>query len=364
MKILVQVGSLGSSVIDHLISPLAKVNNLNNVLLICRYPGPVIPGVEYHCPPGLLAKSALVSVVYEYLSLIFLSLFRRPTHLAGYLLFPHGLMATIVAKLTRRPIIVSLIAGPVELYAAGSPLGVDYERPLPRYGRLLLKVLKHSDAIITTGSCTKSFLVKHNLQQSRIYPLINPPNKLRFYPLDIPRVYDILSVGRLAPVKHVEVIVRAISRVKERYPGIKACIVGDGPCKPELTRLVDELGVKDNIDFVGFKENMLHYYNSSRIFVHASEREGFPNVVLEAMMCGLPCVISNCGDVVDIAKDGFNSLVVPKFTDYEAFARAITRLLKDEKLYNELSGNAIKTAGSVSAEDVTRKWEIILDNLL
>jgi glycosyltransferase involved in cell wall biosynthesis len=361
MKIMVQVGNLGSSVIDHLISPIARAKNVERVLLFCHSSGPAIDKVEYHCPPKLLSRFALFAVIYEFMNLFCLALSNRSKYIAGYLLNPHGLIAFIVAKITRKPIIISLIAGPVELYSiGGSPLGVNYEKSVPRCGRLFLKIMRHSDAVITTGSFTKDFLVRHGIQESKIYPMINPPNKSRFKLVEIPKIYDILSVGRLAPVKHYEVMARTISKVKEKYPNIKACIVGDGPCKPELIRLVNELGIKENVDFAGFQKEVQHYYNSARIFIHTSEREGFPNVVLEAMMCGLPCVVSNCGDIIDVASDGFNSLVIQKFNDYGGFARAIITLLEDDKLYRKLSQNAIKTMELLSAEDVTCKWEIIL----
>jgi glycosyltransferase involved in cell wall biosynthesis len=361
MKISIQAGNLGGSIIDHLISPLARAKSVTNILLLVHNPGPIIPKVKYYCPLKFLVKFTLTAVIYEFFNLLYLALFRSPTHLAGYLLFPHGLIAFIVAKLTRKPIIISLIAGPVELYSiGGSPLGVNYKKPLPWNGRLFLQIMRHSDAIITTGSFTKDFLVNHGIQEFKIYPMISPPNKSRFKPLEVPKIYDILSVGRLTPVKHNEVMVRTIYKVKEKYPDIKACIVGGGPCKPEITRLANELGIKENVDFVGVQKNVAYFYNSARIFIHTSEREGFPNVVLEAMLCGLPCVVSNCGDIIDIAKDGFNSLVIQKFNDYEGFAKAITNLLQDEELYHNLSQNALKTMELLSAEDVTRRWEMIL----
>jgi GalNAc-alpha-(1->4)-GalNAc-alpha-(1->3)-diNAcBac-PP-undecaprenol alpha-1,4-N-acetyl-D-galactosaminyltransferase len=107
---------------------------------------------------------------------------------------------------------------------------------------------------------------------------------------------------------------------------------------------------------------MPNYYNRAKIFIHTSEREGFPNVVLEAMMCGLPCIVSNCGDVTDVAKDRINSLVIQNFDDYEGFTRAVIDVLKHKELYYDLSKNALQTMESLSPENVSRKWQIILAN--
>jgi len=362
--ILVQVGYLGSTVIDHLITPLAKTGGIDKVLLICRHPGPIIPKVEYHCPPKLLARFSLAAGAYEYLNLLRLAIIRKPTYLAGYLLFPHGIMAFLVAKLLRKPVIISLIAGPVELYTmGGSPLGVRYVKPLPWYGAFLLSVLKHSDAIITTGSVTKDFLIKHGIKKTQIYPMINPPNKSRFQPLQMSKIYDVVSVGRLAPVKHNEVMIRAIAKVKEEIPNINFCIVGNGSCELELIQLVEHLGIKENVKFVGFQDKTENYYNNSKIFILASEREGFPNVVLEAMMCGLPCVVSNCGDILNIAKNGNNSLVIDHFDDHLGFARAIINILRDDTLYRQLSQNALRTVESVSEDEVINKWILLMHEI-
>ena len=126
MKVLVQVGNLGSSIIDHRVRPITQAANVNQVLLVCRRPGPEIPKLEYHCPPRLVSRLAPVAIVHEFFTLLRLSVFRRPNCILGHLLFPHGLMAFVVGKLTRRRIILSLIAGPIELYALGSPLGVEF----------------------------------------------------------------------------------------------------------------------------------------------------------------------------------------------------------------------------------------------
>ena len=362
MKVLVQVGNLGGSVIDHLISPIAQINKVNKVLIFCHNPGPVIHNVEYHCPPKFLVKPPLIAVIYETIVLFYYSLFNRSAILAGFLLNPHGIIAFIVAKMTRKRNVVYLIAGRHEFFTndrnQGSIQGIDFDTTLPPwYGRMFLNILRHTDAIVTTGSVTKGFLVKSGIEISKIYTVISPVNHSRFYKTNLPKIYDVLSVGNLQLIKHHEVLLQAISDVKKRHPDIKVCIVGDGPRMSKLIQLTDELQLRKNVDFVGFQKDVPYYYNSSRIFVHTSETEGFPNVVLEAMMCGLPCVVSNCGDIIDITKDGYNSLVIQQFDNYEGFAKAITLLLEDKELFNMLSQNGLKTKDSFSVEDVTHKWE-------
>lgn len=355
-----QVGNLGSSIIDHRMRPLAQAGNVDKILLVCRHPGPEIPKLEYHCPPGFITRFAPVAVVYEFLTLLYLSIFRKPDCISGYLLFPHGLMTFIVAKLTRRPIVISLIAGPIEIEA---PLRGIFHQRRPWFGRIFLKMLKHSDAITTTGSFSGDFLIRQGVERDKIYPIINPPNDSRVYPTEIPKVYDVVSVARLSPEKHIKVLLRAVLMVRKSHEDIKVCVVGDGPCRTELENLAGELGLNDNIDFVGYQKDVAYYYNSSKVFVLTSEREGFPNVFLEAMMCGLPSVVSNCGDITDVAKDGFNCILIPKYNDYEGFANAIIHLLEDGELYYKLAYNALETAKSLSINKVAQTWETILGRL-
>ena len=94
-----------------------------------------------------------------------------------------------------------------------------------------------------------------------------------------------------------------------------------------------------------------------------SEREGLPNVFLEAIALGIPSVVTNCGDITDIARDGFNCIVIQRYDDYEGFAVAITRLLEDRQLSRKLSHNALETAKDLSLQRATKQWEEILGNM-
>jgi glycosyltransferase involved in cell wall biosynthesis len=362
--ILLQAGRLGPSVIDHLVTPFALARNTKKVLVFCHRKGFDIPNVEYYCPPSLIAKFFPGATIYEAMDLFFNALTHKYANIMGLYVSPHGLIAYVIAKLTGKSIIISLIAGRAELYTKGSLNGISYDSsPIPWYGKLFLYVLKRSHAVVTTGNVTKDFLVKQGVKAEKIYPIISPGNRSRFRKTNLSKSYDLISVGYLYIVKHHEVLLQATAEVKKTFPNIKVCIVGDGHRKEELKRLANELGIQTNVEFVGYQKDVSYYYNSSRIFVHSSETEGFPNVFLEAMMCGLPCVVSNCGDITDIARDGYNSIVIQNFDDFKSYAKAICTLLQDSELYANLSQKALETTESLSIESVTHQWESILNNI-
>jgi len=362
MKILIHM-KLGDSSLDSHIRPITELDYIDRIIIVRDYPGPIMIKVEYHCPPSIVSRFSILAALYKFFILLYFSIVNRPDLIHAYMLFPHGVLAFVVAKLTRRPISISLISGPVQFYSIGSPLGIKYNLSIPWFGRVFLKILKHCDIITTTGSYTSNFLISHGISKNRIHILPHSVSELKHKPIDIPKIYDVISVGRLSPVKHIEVLLRAISKVKERHQDIRAGIVGDGPCSASLKELSTELDINDNVEFLGFNEDVTYYYNSSRIFILTSEREGFPFSLVEAMMCGLPSIVSNCGDIIDKVKVGYNAIIVQHYDDVEGFADSVIRLLEDKELYHRLSHNALKTVKELSVEVVTQEWNKIFRNL-
>ena len=119
-------------------------------------------------------------------------------------------------------------------------------------------------------------------------------------PLPITRVApaedssDLIYVGRLLPHKRVDLLLDAMRRLRETNPRATLAIVGDGPERPRLERLADELGVASAIRFLGRLASSSEVYarlKASRVFVSASEREGFGIAVIEAWACGLAAVV-------------------------------------------------------------------------
>jgi glycosyltransferase involved in cell wall biosynthesis len=351
---------LGHTTVESQLWPITQIASVEKVFVVRNTPGPSLPKVEYHCPPGPLAKVSVVAAIYRLCLLTYLSLSKRPHYMHSYLLFPHGVITFIAAKLTRRRVGISLIAGRIELYALGSPLGVDTKGRLPGLGKLFLFVLKHCDTVTATGSVTRDFLVSHGLEEDKVFVLHHAVSGERFHPMDIQRSYDVVSVGRLAAVKHVEVVLRAVASVKNTHPDLKVAIVGDGPCRGELEKLANNLGLGAAVDFLGAREDVVHWYNSGKVFVLASEREGFPFALVEAMMCGTACVVSDCGDIMDVARNQENALVVQEYGDVDGFARAIITLLEDGELRARLGRNGLETARRLSIDRVTADWQCIL----
>lgn len=107
---------------------------------------------------------------------------------------------------------------------------------------------------------------------------------------DIPVV---ISAGRLAPEKGYPDLIAAMKLVNERVP-VRLLMLGDGPLRGQLQYLIDETGLNDRIQLLGFQANPYKYYARSRLFVLSSYVEGLPNVLVEAMACGCAVVSTDC----------------------------------------------------------------------
>ena len=134
-------------------------------------------------------------------------------------------------------------------------------------------------------------------------------------------------VGRLQPEhKRHGVFLDAAARVARKRPDVRWVIVGDGAPKDRATieRAARDVGLYESIVWAGFRGDMAAVYNALDVLCSASWREGFPNVVGEAMACGVPCVVTDVGASAEIVGE---SGVVVAPDDVEALAAALEAML-------------------------------------
>ncbi|HEX8135981.1 MAG TPA: glycosyltransferase [Pyrinomonadaceae bacterium] len=129
-------------------------------------------------------------------------------------------------------------------------------------------------------------------------------------------------VGRLDPMKDHPTLVRAARIVCRERENVRFVCVGDGPTDylAELQLLAQELGVAEKFIWAGARSNMMALYNALDLLVSASFSEGFPNVIGEAMACGVPCVVTDTGDSALIVGEA-GRVVAPR--DPASLAEAI-----------------------------------------
>lgn len=347
------------------IFPISQLEEVENIFIIRDTPGIKIDKVKYYCPPKRIVAFAPLSFIYKQILMIILTIYKKPDYIHGYLFFPHGILALITSLFTSKSLGISILAGPVELYSIGSPIGkYQYDRPLPKHNlflRIYRVLLTNATYITVTGSYTKRFLENLGFSSNKIFIIPHfLPKEDRLITTSVPKTIDVLYVGRLAAVKHVEIFIQAIALVKSIIPKLKVVIVGDGEDRNKLFHLVKKLSINDIVIFTGYRSDVEKFYNSAKITVITSEREGFPIVAIESMMCGTPLISSKCGDITDILINGYNCMLTERYDDFEEYMRLIITVLGDDDLYKKLVNNVNQTVKKFEINKITKIWEIIL----
>ena len=150
----------------------------------------------------------------------------------------------------------------------------------------------------------------------------------------------LLAIGRLVEQKGFFVLLDVIANLKKMFPTILLVIVGEGELRSAIEKRIDELELRDQVKLVGERTDTQTFFQKADVFVLSSLFEGFGNVVLEAMACGVPVVATNTGGVPEMIAEGKSGFIVPS-NDSSALARAIERTLH---LSSEEKKNMIESA--------------------
>jgi glycosyltransferase involved in cell wall biosynthesis len=127
---------------------------------------------------------------------------------------------------------------------------------------------------------------------------------------DVHRRVNLLNVGRLSPEKGQDLLLHAVARLREDFPGIRVHFAGIGPRLEPLQALARALGLADRVTFLGYVENMRSRYADMDLVVQSSLTEGLPNVMLEAALYGVPVVATDVGGTREVIRHGGNGWLV------------------------------------------------------
>jgi glycosyltransferase involved in cell wall biosynthesis len=122
----------------------------------------------------------------------------------------------------------------------------------------------------------------------------------------------LVTVGRLCREKGYDILLAAMPRVLERFPGVRLTIVGEGELERDLKQQVDRLGLNGSVCFTGFQQNPWRYVRYADLFILSSRVEGMPNALLESLALGTPVIAADCtGAIREIQNSGEELVLVP-----------------------------------------------------
>lgn len=135
----------------------------------------------------------------------------------------------------------------------------------------------------------------------------------------------ILALARLMPQKRLDRLLRAFARLS--HADSRLCIVGEGPERPGLERLVRSLGLTDRVEMPGFAPDVAPWLKRADLLALSSDYEGLPAAILEALAAGVPVITTDCFDEAHALLDHADQCAVVPRDDIGAFARAMDQTL-------------------------------------
>jgi glycosyltransferase involved in cell wall biosynthesis len=170
----------------------------------------------------------------------------------------------------------------------------------------------------------------------------------------------VLAAGRLGHEKGFDVLIRAFGAVSARNPELQLIIAGEGSEERNLRAVVSSLDLDARVCLPGRVRNLSALMRGAVAFILPSRYEGFPNVLLEALAVGVPCVAADSSAATrEILGDGAYGLLVPP-DDSEALATAINLLATDAELRQRLSRAATVAIERYDLDRIVNQWERVL----
>lgn len=258
-------------------------------------------------------------------------------------------VATLVARLIGKRVLVKVGCGGVN-----SDIRIMRENIVNPVSSYFWRVIRGCDLIVAISNEIAAELASDGIGPRKIR---NLPNGIRFSADIVKKTYgksypiQLVSVGRHDPQKAFDVLIDGLSRLDSR--DFRCHIFGDGPQRQMLTTCIEERSLGENVFLPGVVHDLQHRLPGYDIFILASRAEGLSNALMEAMMCGLPCIVSAVGGNTDlvapecphpvlgpgkflIASNG----VLVNHDDPDGIAAAIGLLAGDEALRERLGGSA------------------------
>jgi teichuronic acid biosynthesis glycosyltransferase TuaC len=248
----------------------------------------------------------------------------RPTAIDAHYVYPDGVAATWIGRRLGLPVVIT---------ARGTDVSLIPRYAIPR--RLIRRAIHDAAALIAVSGALKQALVALGAPEDKVTVLRNGVETTLFRPPDDRRGVraalgltgpTLISVGLLIERKGHHRVIEAMAAL----PEYSLLIVGEGPERAHLAAMIGRLGLADRVRLLGARPHaeLPALYGAADALVLASSREGWANVLLEAMACGTPVIASNIWGNPEVVRSQAAGLIMEKNTA-EGIAAAAHRLFAD-----------------------------------
>lgn len=257
---------------------------------------------------------------------------------------PTGFIASVVSKIMGKPLFIT---------AHGMDINNFENRPIFNYF-ISRSLNSSSKSIAVSEDLAKKMRAMIN-DQNKIVVLRNAVDTDRFNPTinrDLRQNFDIkdeeiliLFVGYLDEFKGIFELIDAFSTITRENSNVKLMMVGAGPKKEDLLKILTKMGIENKVIFTGMieHEKIHRYYQAADIFILPSYTEGGgpPLVIMEAMACGLPIIGTNVGGIPEGIENGVNGYILPP-KNVDKLTKKLDILIKNDDLRKKFGNNSLE----------------------
>lgn len=217
--------------------------------------------------------------------------------------YPDGLAGCLLAKILNIPFF---------LKAHGSDVNIHCQFSSRR--KQIVWLANNAEKVICVSNALSKKLISCGVKEEKTTVIYNGVDKNTFSPINKKPANRILFVGNIKRSKGVFEALEGFVNLAEKFPNHNLTFIGNGPDLPELEKKVELLSLSNRITFLGALSHseIANVLKQSHVLLLPSHAEGVPNVILEAMSCGVPSVATAVGGIPEILKNGINGFIVEK----------------------------------------------------
>lgn len=306
-------------------------------------------------PPAWVAHSLILFELWRFFVMLSLGFRREARAFVGIQAQMHGIVAVLVGVICGTKTVLWLIGSDLSIYSASGVFA-----PAVRFS------MRRADTVFVMGESSRQKLEDVSGRTQRVYVQQVVFERVQSDFLSMPaKKWDLIYIGNFVDVKDPLAAVSVFSRLHEKMPAARFCMLGDGELRHAVLKRVVSCDLGTAVDVLGQRPDPLKYLAQSKILVITSRSEGLPSVLVEASSLGVPAISFSVGEISALSEQYEGMRVVPAGC-IDSFVEECIRILSDESAYQKASASVFQFAAEhCEAWSLARHqhiWEKALDS--